>query len=112
MPGELNADHQAVNQGLTPRAPIMELMKTPSRTQTVKRTRAATTAMKERGEKLKALNLHVGSPVSKTSTPSVRVLLDRTSIWSCFLSLTASELRCHPSNPVRSTPLNCSRLHR
>lgn len=53
------------------RAPIMELMKTPSRTQTVKKTRAATTAMKEKGEKIRALNLQVGSPVSKASTPSV-----------------------------------------
>lgn len=53
------------------RAPITELMKTPSRTQTVKKTRAMTTALKERTEKVTVLNARLhGSPMSKAS-PSV-----------------------------------------
>jgi hypothetical protein len=47
-------------------------MKTPSRTQTVKKTRAFTTAMKDRTDKLQAINLHLGSPLSKAkASPSV-----------------------------------------
>nr|XP_019013019.1 uncharacterized protein I206_02516 [Kwoniella pini CBS 10737]OCF51800.1 hypothetical protein I206_02516 [Kwoniella pini CBS 10737] len=48
------------------RAPITEIMKTPSRTQTVKKTRAATTAAKERTDKVKGLNARLAlSPSSK-----------------------------------------------
>jgi hypothetical protein len=53
------------------RAPFTELMKTPSRTQTVKKTRAITTAMKERTDKVNRINSHLDSPLSKAS-PSVR----------------------------------------
>ncbi|KAK8858852.1 hypothetical protein IAR55_003082 [Kwoniella newhampshirensis] len=46
------------------RAPITELMKTPSRTQTVKKTRATTAAAKDRTDKVKGLNARMAlSPV-------------------------------------------------
>lgn len=52
-------------------APMAELMKTPSRTQTVKKTRAMTTAMKDRTDKINRINSNLGSPVGKGS-PHVR----------------------------------------
>ncbi|WWD18744.1 hypothetical protein CI109_103198 [Kwoniella shandongensis] len=51
------------------RAPITELMKTPSRTQTVKKTRATTAAAKDRTDKVKGLNARMAlSPVNKQSS--------------------------------------------
>jgi hypothetical protein len=54
------------------RTSIHELMKTPSKTQTVRNTRALTTAAKDRTEKVKRLNAvspsHKASPVSLDSS--------------------------------------------
>ncbi|OXH34374.1 hypothetical protein J008_02668 [Cryptococcus neoformans] len=59
-----------------PQAPIGELIKTPSKTQTIKRTRAATAAAKEKTEKIKGLNAQlVLSPSSRqTSRPALSPL--------------------------------------
>ncbi|WVQ84371.1 hypothetical protein IAT38_006523 [Cryptococcus sp. DSM 104549] len=48
-----------------PQAPIADLLKTPSKTQTVKKTRAATAAAKERTEKVKGLNARLFSPTQQ-----------------------------------------------
>ena len=57
------------------RAPIAELMKTPSRTQTIKKTRATTVAGKDRTEKIKGLNARLGlSPVTVKMSYQVRSL--------------------------------------
>ena len=54
------------------RAPITELMKTPSRTQTAKKTRVATTAARDRTEKVKGLNARLGlSPIIMSPTSQV-----------------------------------------
>ncbi|WVR06591.1 hypothetical protein IAU60_003623 [Kwoniella sp. DSM 27419] len=59
----------------TGRAPITELMKTPSRTQTVKKTRATAAAAKDRTDKVKGFNARLAlSPVSKQSSSTRQVL--------------------------------------
>jgi len=54
------------------RAPITELMKTPSRTRTTKKTRATTAIAKDRTDKVKGLNARLGlSPASNKSNSHV-----------------------------------------
>ncbi len=53
----------------TNRAPFAELIKTPSRTQTSKKTRATTQAVKDRSQKIKGVNAKLGlSPVTVTTS--------------------------------------------
>ncbi|ORY31861.1 hypothetical protein BCR39DRAFT_525761 [Naematelia encephala] len=60
--------------GSSSRAPITELMKTPSRTATTKKTRATTAAAKDRTEKVKGLNTRLAllSPSPSKGSPAVR----------------------------------------
>jgi hypothetical protein len=60
------------------RAPIAELMKTPSRTHgTGKKTRATTAKGKDRADKVKGLNARLGmSPVSSKTNSDVRLSAD------------------------------------
>ena len=75
LPGEFITSDTIWRCADPPRGPITELMKTPSRTQTVKKTRAMTTAMKERTDKINKINLHLGSPLSKASPSVCRIYL-------------------------------------
>ncbi|KIR27295.1 hypothetical protein I309_03761 [Cryptococcus deuterogattii LA55] len=85
-----------------PQAPIGELIKTPSKTQTVKRTRAATAAAKEKTQKIKGLNAQlVLSPSSRqTSRPALSPLQ--------FGSRNANINNAPSPSPIKSKPVKAS----
>ncbi|WVO17238.1 hypothetical protein L204_104930 [Cryptococcus depauperatus] len=79
-------------------APIGELIKTPSKTQTVKKTRAATAAAKEKLEKIRGLNAHLAPSPSKQN---VRLALSPLQLGSRDTNVDAS-----PSpSPLKSKAL-------
>ncbi|KIR57042.1 hypothetical protein I315_00203 [Cryptococcus gattii Ru294] len=85
-----------------PQAPIGELIKTPSKTQTVKRTRAATAAAKEKTQKIKGLNAQlVLSPSSRQTTrPALSPLQ--------FGSRNANISNAASPSPIKSKPVKAS----
>ncbi|ADV22009.1 hypothetical protein I305_03866 [Cryptococcus gattii E566] len=85
-----------------PQAPIGELIKTPSKTQTVKRTRAATAAAKEKTQKIKGLNAQlVLSPSSRQTTrPALSPLQ--------FGSRNANVSNAASPSPIKSKPVKAS----
>ncbi|ODO09941.1 hypothetical protein I350_02164 [Cryptococcus amylolentus CBS 6273] len=80
-----------------PQAPIGELIKTPSKTQTVKKTRAAIAAAKEKTEKIKGLNARLAlSPSNQVNRPALSPL---------HLGARSININTSPSpSPVKSKP--------
>ncbi|WVQ65352.1 uncharacterized protein L199_003528 [Kwoniella botswanensis] len=87
------------------RAPITELMKTPSRTQTVKKTRATTAAAKERTDKVKDLNAHLAlSPSTKQNSRVALSPLQPRSLNVSTLSPTPVASPKGAASPIKSKP--------
>ncbi|OCF37313.1 hypothetical protein I316_01222 [Kwoniella heveanensis BCC8398] len=88
--------------------PIAEYMKTPSRTQTVKKTRATTAAAKDRTDKVKGLNARLAlSPASKQSSRPPLSPLQPRSLNAMVLSPTpAQSLKGDPrkAKPEKAKP--------
>ncbi|WWD05297.1 hypothetical protein V865_003370 [Kwoniella europaea PYCC6329] len=87
------------------RASITELMKTPSRTQTVKKTRATTAAAKERTDKVKGLNAHLAlSPSNKQNARVALSPLQPRSLNVSTLSPTPVASPKGAASPIKSKP--------
>ncbi|OCF56830.1 hypothetical protein L486_05685 [Kwoniella mangroviensis CBS 10435] len=87
------------------RAPITELMKTPSRTQTVKKTRATTAAAKERTDRVKGLNAYLAlSPNTKQNSRAALSPLQPRSLNVSTLSPTTVVSPKGGASPIKSKP--------
>ncbi|WVF68772.1 hypothetical protein IAT40_003544 [Kwoniella sp. CBS 6097] len=83
--------------------PIAEYMKTPSRTQTVKKTRATTAAAKDRTEKVKGLNARLAlSPANKQSSRPPLSPLQPRSLNTVALSPTPAQ--SPKASPLKAKP--------
>ncbi|WRT68045.1 uncharacterized protein IL334_005020 [Kwoniella shivajii] len=84
------------------RAPITELMKTPSRTQTVKKTRATTAAAKDRNDKVKGLNVHLAPSPSNRQNVSRQALSPLQPRSLNVSTLSPTPIASPKANPLKS----------
>ncbi|WVQ73311.1 hypothetical protein IAR50_002879 [Cryptococcus sp. DSM 104548] len=87
-----------------PQAPIGELIKTPSKTQTVKKTRAAIAAAKEKTEKIKGLNARLAlSPPSQVNRPALSPLHLGARSVNINTSPSPSPIKSKPAKPLAAS---------